>query len=251
MHASTIPEVIAHLQQNVAAESAAHSRLALFPALYCELPQRLAQGLATGEFREPARLEKIGARFANRYFDALTAHRKGDKPTKSWRVSFEQAEAGELLALQDLLLGINAHINLDLAIATADVGGDSIDDLEYDFMRINVLLEDLFDRAQNTLAGFSPFLGLLDRLGGSADERLGNFVLKKARDSAWAHALVLSKLKGSARDSWESMLDVSASRLGFMISSPRPIVRKAVDLIRATEERDVQVIVAALANVQP
>lgn len=251
MHASTIPEVIAHLQQIVDDEAAKQSRLALFPALYCELTQRLAAGLAAGEFREPERLEQIGARFANRYFDALTAHRKGDRPTKSWEVSFEQARSGRLLAVQDLLLGINAHINLDLSIATAEIGGDRVAELHADFLHVNVLLDDLFDRTQNTLAAMSPLLDVLDRIGGDNDEWLGNFVLQKARDVAWENAVLLAELDGSARAAWVYMLDVSASRLGHMIASPSVVVRKAVELIRETEEQDVRIIVAALANVQP
>lgn len=249
MHASTIAEVITLLQQVVAEEAAVQSRLALFPALYCELTQRLAAGLAAGEFVEPERVEQLGACFANRYFDALTAYRDGDEPTKSWAVSFEQAEDGRLLTMQDLLLGINAHINLDLAIATAEIGGDTVDDLHADFLHVNVLLEDLFDRTQNTLGALSPFLDLLDRLGGDKDEWLGNFVLKKARDVAWQNAVLLAGVQGTARAAWIYMIDVSAARLGHMIARPSYLVSKAIELIRATEEQDVQVIVAALAKV--
>ncbi|MFO7563009.1 MAG: DUF5995 family protein [Enhygromyxa sp.] len=250
MHARTIPEVITLLQQVIAEEAAAQSRLALFPALYCELTQRLAAGLAAGEFKERERIEQVGARFANRYFDALTAHRSGAKPSKSWAVSFEQAASGRLLTVQDLLLGINAHINLDLSIATAEIGGERVHELHADFLHVNVLLEDLFDRTQNILGAMSPFLDLLDRLGGDKDEWLGNFVLKKARDVAWENAVVLAGLQGSARAAWVYMIDVSAARLGHMIACPGTLIRKAVELIRETEEQDVQVIVAALSKVQ-
>lgn len=243
MHAHSIAEVIAE-------EAAAHSRLALFPALYCELSERFAIGLEDGEFSERARFEEIGVRFANRYFDALTSHRAGGKPSKSWRVSFQQAESGRLLAIQDILLGINAHINLDLSIATAEVGGARIDELAADFQHVNDLLEELFDRTFDTLAALSPLLDLLDRVGGDNDEWLGNFVLEKARDVAWSNAVVLTKLQGTARAAWEAMLDVSTSRLGHMIACPRFMVRKAIELIREHEEQDVGVIVADLAKVQ-
>jgi hypothetical protein len=250
MRASSIAEVITHLQTIIAEEAGAQSRLALFPALYCELTQRFAQGLAGGEFRERERFEKIGVVFANRYFDALVAHRNGGKPTKSWAVSFEQAKLGKLLTIQDLLLGVNAHINLDLSIATAEIGGDRIADLEADFQHVNVLLEDLFDNTYDTLASFSPLLDILDRVGGDTDEWLGNFALQKARDGAWSSAVMLAKLHGPPREAWIHMLDVSASRLGWMIANPSLIVRKAIELIREDEEQDVEVIVEALAKVQ-
>jgi hypothetical protein len=250
MHARSIADVITSLQSVVAEECEANSRLALFPALYCELTQRLALGLERGEFREPERLVQVGTLFANRYFDALIAERNGGRLSKSWAISFEAARTGKLLAVQDVLLGINAHINLDLAVATAEVGGDRIESLEHDFQHVNVLLHDLFDRVQNILGAHSPFLDLLDRLGGEVDEWFGNFVIRKARDSAWRNAVVLAKLDGSARDAWIYMLDLTTSRLGHMVAYPRPLVRKVIELIRETEEQNVRVLCAALAAVQ-
>jgi hypothetical protein len=166
-------------------------------------------------------------------------------------VSFEQARSGRILAIQDLLLGINAHINLDLSVATAEVGGERIEELEPDFQHVNVLLEDLFDRTYETLASFSPLLDVLDRVGGENDEWLGNFVIRKARDGAWQNAVVLAGLHGSKRDAWVRLTDISASRLGCMIANPDSfLVRKAIELIRESEEQDVELIVKALAKVQ-
>jgi hypothetical protein len=251
MAPQSIIEVLAALRQVVADESRVGSRLCLFPALYAELTQRLVQALANDEFEHPTELEQIAVRFAQRYFDALEAFRRGDKPTKSWRVAFQEARVGRMLMLQDLMLGINAHINLDLAIATADVAGPRIDAFERDFLRINDLLEELFARTEDVISAHSPLLDVLDRLGGEHDAYLGTFVITRARDAAWANAKVLVHLDASARGPWIGMLDMATSRLGHMIAYPGVLVQAAVDLVRNTEERDVRVLVEALSHVQP
>ena len=46
--------------------------------------------------------------------------------------------------MQHLLMGMNAHINLDLGIAASEVaGGNSIHDLKSDFMKVNDILAGL------------------------------------------------------------------------------------------------------------
>ena len=250
MNAGSVAETMDLLQRIVDEEADRDCRLALFPALYLELTQRLSETLEAGEFENPAAIRQIAVRFANRYFDAFSNDRNGGEVSKSWQIAFDEAKAGRLLAIQDLLLGVNAHINLDLAVATAEVGGREIEVLERDFNHINVLLEDLFDRAQHVLNSVSPLLHVLDGLGGRGDEWLGNFILRKARDSAWANALYLATLPSTLRPTWVSMLDTATGRLGRMISAPGFIVSKAVDLIRETEERNVKIIVTELAKVQ-
>ena len=54
------------------------------------------------------------------YFDAYD-RRQVDQPTSaSWRVAFDAATKSKYLVLQQLLVGMNAHINLDLGIAAAE-----------------------------------------------------------------------------------------------------------------------------------
>lgn len=62
------------------------------------------------------------------------------------------------LILQHLLLGINAHINLDLGIAAAQTSpGDDLPDLRNDFVEINRVLvrqvDGIRERSENYLLG--------------------------------------------------------------------------------------------------
>ena len=59
--------------------------------------------------------------FANRYLAAYDAHRTGRTATRACAHSFVVAQQWWPIVLQHLLLGMNAHINLDLGIAAARV----------------------------------------------------------------------------------------------------------------------------------
>jgi hypothetical protein len=53
-------------------------------------------------------MERFDALFANRYCGAYDAFRAGRKPSKSWQIAFGATRSGQLITLQDLLVGINA-----------------------------------------------------------------------------------------------------------------------------------------------
>ncbi len=79
------------------------------------------EGIQASFSDDGPRMERLDVEFADRYLDAFYAYRDGRPLTKSWQVTFEAAENKNLLILQHLLLGMNAHINLDLGIATAKI----------------------------------------------------------------------------------------------------------------------------------
>src|SRR5579863_298368 len=58
---------------------------------------------------------------ANLYRSALLAYESGDPKSlpKSWKIAFDAARNNEVLLIQDLFLGINAHVNHDWALALA------------------------------------------------------------------------------------------------------------------------------------
>lgn len=107
-----------------------------------------------------------------------------------WQCVFTGCDNRSLIVLQHLILGINTHINLDLAIASAAVApGDSIHALQADFNRINFVIASLVDDVQRCLEGVwypMRFLkNMVDKQGGA----VLNFSIDMARKTAWANAL--------------------------------------------------------------
>src|SRR5829696_9607757 len=119
MPAHTIDEIIEHLDDLIAHARRAKNRLGYFAALYRNVTIKVKEGILAGSFEDAARMERLDVAFANRYLDALERYRRGEEPGKCWRTTFRAAESWHPIVLQHLLLGINAHINLDLGVAAA------------------------------------------------------------------------------------------------------------------------------------
>src|SRR6185312_9991990 len=116
------------------------------------------EGIVNGEFSNGESLEKLDVMFANRYFDALEKWQQNKPVSKSWEAAFKNASKPSRLVLQHLLLGMNAHINLDLGIATVEVSGGDPDSLRNDFSSINTILASLTYGVIAKLNLISPLL---------------------------------------------------------------------------------------------
>ena len=62
------------------------------------------------------------ALFADVYFRTLRRWDQGLPVPPAWRISFETAASGEVTAAQDMLLGINAHVQNDMPFVLAQLG---------------------------------------------------------------------------------------------------------------------------------
>jgi hypothetical protein len=201
----TIDQVLAALDVVVDRCWEEDSRLGYFPAMYRTVTAQIRDGVQGGDFEDCERMERLDVVFASRYLDAYDAHRSGVSPTRSWAYSFEQAGRAEPTVLHHLLLGMNAHINLDLAIAAAEVShGTDIDTLEGDFRQVNEVLTDLVDEVQDAVDDTSVLYRGLDLFGLGIDEAVASFSIKLARDGAWVRA---GRLHEAGRDAMSPLID--------------------------------------------
>lgn len=166
------------------------SRNGYFAAMYGRVTAAVEQRCEDGRFDDPARMATFVAAFAARYTRAFRA-RAARRPTaQAWAVAFDAAEQPRPLVVQHLLLGMNAHINLDLGVVVAGLArsSGSLAPLAGDFDAINGVLVELVDRCQEAVTAASPALGLVDQLLGRADEDAAGFSLQLARRGAWEFA---------------------------------------------------------------
>ena len=245
----TAPNIAGVLQQLdgiVADARAQSSRLGFFPALYRRVTRRVAEGISSGLFDDGARMNRLDTNFANRYFAALSAHLGGQPTPKAWSVAFGAANEPDVIALQHLLLGINAHINVDLGAAVAQVSpGESV---RHDFDRIGIILSELTEQVQKELGEVSPRIADLDILAGRLDERLATFSIRAARDDAWLLSTTLRALPKLLRPTIERLSDQKAAFLGKVIAHPVPPARAVVAKVRSAEEPDVRRIIDVLSR---
>ncbi|MCB9779276.1 MAG: hypothetical protein H6742_11985 [Alphaproteobacteria bacterium] len=216
-----IDGVVAALDRIIDIEHQRGSRAGYFPCMYRATTLRVARGLSEGRFVDAERMERLDVVFADFYLDAWRRHGVAQACSGPWHHAFQSARDPQLLILQHLLLGMNAHINLDLAQAAVAVAGDGLDGLRQDFDTINDILAEQLDQVQDALNAHSPALSRLDEAGGSWDERLFSFSLARARDAAWTQARVLVTLPGAARPTALRALDRQSSTTARIISSVR------------------------------
>jgi len=249
-----IDGVVTQLDAAVARARDRRDPAGYFAALYGQTSRAVRARLLAGAFDDGPRMDDFVSRFAARYLAALAAAQAGRATTRAWQVAFDVAARPrhDTLILQHLLLGINAHINLDLAVAAADLcPGEAINGLKEDFQRINTVLGDLLGPVRACLDRFSPLLDVLDRVGGRDDDQVLNFSIRVARDEAWSAAVTLATAGGQRRDELVDSLDRRVAVLGRLVANPGGLLQRAVDLVAASESDDVVAVIDALAQVVP
>lgn len=223
--ATTIDEVITQLDEIIARAMLERSRLGFFAVLYRTVTAAVKEGIAAGRFENGPRMERLDVVFANRYLEAYHVHRCGGIPMQSWQAAFAAGTSRRAVILQHLLLGMNAHINLDLAIAAADVcPGASIAGLEHDFNEINAVLAYLETGVQEEVCKLSPWIDRLNRIDPRVGRVVANFSIDKARACSWAVAQRLAYLEGPERDATITAIDAEIAMLARLIERPVGVV---------------------------
>lgn len=233
---ATIAEVVERLDEIVKDAEGRSSPEGYFAALYRKVTIRVKNGIEAGEFDDGPRMEKLDVVFAGRYLDAHQAYRAKEPVTEAWRLAFDTTRAWWPIVLQHLLLGMNAHINLDLGIAAARVApGGELGGLKGDFNRINGILAELVDSVQEELASIWPMLKILDYTAARTDEAIVNFAMTRARDHAWSVAQRLAPLPVSEQEAVIRTLDRDVAEFGQTVRSPGVWIGTILKLVRLGE----------------
>jgi hypothetical protein len=217
----TFHDTISTLELLVDRCAADGDRNGYFAAMYLAVTNTMRDRAVAGRFQDAARMERFATGFAARYLDAVAAWKAGAPCSASWRAAFLAAERRRPVILQHLLLGMNAHINLDLGVSASEVGSAaSIAAVRADFDAVNDVLGELVDGCQGALGTVSPWCRLIDRIGGSGDETLIRFSLVAARRQAWAVATRLSALTGEERTREIAKVDATTARVADVVEHP-------------------------------
>jgi hypothetical protein len=219
-----------------------------FTVIYRAVTERVRAGIVADEFADGEQMERFDVLFARRYLDALERWQSGsgDVP-QSWRLAFETARDRRCLVAQHLLLGINAHINLDLGVAAAAATPPGeVEALRDDFETINDVLSELVDRMQASLATVSPWTRYVDIAGLRFDEALVTFSLRRARADAWDFATVLSTATPDQRRLLEAQRDAEVAALGARIARPGRPLRWLVSAAQRRERHDLNGMITGL-----
>lgn len=170
----------------------------VFLSCYSMMTQNMLAAVAAGEFHDPLWVSRLLHHFAEYYFVALDAYERDLRDTPSiWRLTHNAARSGNTMVLQNLSLGINAHINYDLVLALVDLLDaewprllpEQREQRYQDHCHVNTIIVRTIDDVQDQVVEReSPFLDLLDRSLGRADEWMVSHMIANWRDDVWHQA---------------------------------------------------------------
>ncbi|MEB3330552.1 MAG: DUF5995 family protein [Candidatus Sericytochromatia bacterium] len=195
---ATLEEVASQLGGLSRRLAARGDRRAIFPAIYEMQVRAMAADLAVpGRYADAAWMTRLSLDFAQRYFDAFDAYEQGDQAAvpAAWLRAFDHARDARGPVVNELMLSMNAHINHDLALSVAAMGGGPRH--HRDFERFNGCLQANVEGVQALLAGHlrpeGSLAGALDRLAGPLDEWLAGEMIASWRATAWRHAMAIAR----------------------------------------------------------
>lgn len=247
--AKTIDEVLVLLNEIIEKSIQDQSTMGYFAVLYCKVTEKVKEGIATGLFENGPRMEQLDVVFANRYIAAYYQFQQHDQPSRSWEIAFLQSSNYWDTLLQHLLLGMNAHINLDLGIAAAQVAPkEAIQGLEKDFTTINTILASLVDKVEAAISDVWPFMKWVLKKTQDVDTLLIDFSMQKAREGAWKFALELAPLGETELYTKIQERDKSIVKIADLIIKPGRLASFVFKVLRIFEKGSIDEKIVVLRN---
>lgn len=176
-------------------------RRCIFLDCYCTMTGNMLAALAQQRFHDREWVTRLLHHFAHYYFDALAAYEQANGHSPAvWQLTHDASRRPEISTMQNLLLGVNAHINYDLALALRDLLAPEWDTLSpagiqrryQDHLRVNQIIAETVDAVQDDVVErYTPAMDLVDKLLGPMDEWVTARVISRWRDEVWQSALAL------------------------------------------------------------
>jgi hypothetical protein len=171
----------------------------IFLSCYRMMTGNMLRAVEEGRFHDEEWVARLLHRFADYYFDALACYDCGGEETpEAWRYAYDVSRRKNLHVLQNLLLGINAHINYDLVLTIYDMLAPEWERLTeeqrrrrfQDHCTVNVIIAETIDRVQDEVVErHDPAMDWIDRAFGRLDERLLSLLISRWRGEVWEQAV--------------------------------------------------------------
>jgi hypothetical protein len=210
-----------------------------FLATYLRTTRAVKEELDRGGFRDTAWVERWDVAFADLYLDALEAAEAGRRPPAPWAVAFAAGEQDRLPPLRHVLLGMNAHINYDLAQSLlAVISEEEFDDPELlasraaDHEHIDAVLVARVGAEDSELESLSGGRSLVDRLLQPLNRLATKRFLRESRAKVWANARVLDAARRRGAGAYAARLAelerLSAERVADLVAPSQVVLKLAV-----------------------
>lgn len=166
------------------------------------------------------------ALFEDIYGATGNAWERGKRVAPAWRIAFEAARDGDLLASQDMLLGINAHVQNDMPYLLAALGTHTRSGAsrKVDHDKENQILERAYQRVVDTVERmYDPSLAVTNPDDSDADDIAGLELVAGWREEVWRNArrLLMTRRDPAAHAEVVRDIETNAADWARTIASPR------------------------------
>jgi hypothetical protein len=204
-----------------------HDRRAPFATLYSMTTDNVIAAIAAGHFQDGPWVAAYLAEFAELYRVAFHAYEVGDRASvpEAWRIAFDTAAGKKELVVQDLALGVNAHVDRDLAYALVAVGIGTTSSQRAsryaDHTAVNdVLHAELSGAMQKIAVLYAPGFGKAPAEVMTILETVFFGALVTGREVAWQHAVQLTDDPTWLRPLVQTSIEVGATGLAGAVLAP-------------------------------
>ncbi|MEX2513900.1 MAG: DUF5995 family protein [Cyclobacteriaceae bacterium] len=173
----------------------------VFLKCYGMMSTNMVSAINQGQFANSLWVTNLLIRFSEYYFNALNQYDLNpEMSSRVWRQVHQAAMEGNMHVTQNLLLGINAHINYDLPLALYDCLIPQYKDLQENdlaFFRkdhelVNLIIANTIDAVQDDVINpNSTFMAAIDIIFGRLDEWLLSKLISSWRNDVWQVSLSL------------------------------------------------------------
>jgi hypothetical protein len=216
-------------------ETASDQRL-IFLSCYQMMTSNVLDAIQAQEFEDGIWVQTLMENFAEVYFIALNQFEKNNHPPKVWQIAFEAPSLSHLHVIQNLVLGVNAHINYDLVFVLSDLLRSEWHQLNpdqqqvryRDHCRINGIIHQTINAVQDQIIErFEPTFDLIDKLLGPLDEWLTAKIISSWRDEVWEYAVRMLNLPD----------EIERNEFASQVESES--VQKALDVLKFSRDADI------------
>lgn len=152
-----IGNISANMYERWEAYDAACNPKAVFAMAYLFMTHNARNLVRDGYFDNGNKMVNFVTTFAARYIEAIDEWESGRtwNVSQPWAVYFSSLESNRTDVTQDITIGMNAHINYDLAIA-AYQEGYAVPQWRDDYFRINDLMAQIDPNITHNLGRYDP-----------------------------------------------------------------------------------------------
>lgn len=165
--------------------------LKAFNYTYYIITKNVAGKFGQDYFKHESLMEEFDINFAYYYFNALGDYMTGKKMAPAWKICFDFCRQDKSFQINYMALGVNAHVNNDLALSLHDI--IKTEGFKEDFDKVNQVIAESLSEVIAALEEKNPAFNKLKNQFQGQYAVILNGIICRWRAQAWNNYLNLRK----------------------------------------------------------